>query len=170
MPKPRVAISACLLGEAVRWDGQEKRAPALLAALGPHVEWVPVCPEVGAGFGVPREPIHLERVGDRVRVLSNETRRDVTPALDAFADHEIARLRGLGVCGLVLKSRSPSCGLYDTPIAEAGDMPALGAGHFAFCATGAEPTLPFADENELGDAAACAQFLDRVRAMAGRAG
>ncbi|HYE76890.1 MAG TPA: DUF523 domain-containing protein, partial [bacterium] len=50
----RVGISACLLGEEVRYNGGHKRDFLLLDALGRFVEWVPVCPEVEIGLGVPR--------------------------------------------------------------------------------------------------------------------
>src|SRR5438874_2346955 len=56
----RLGISACLLGQAVRYDGGHKRDPFLAETLGRFVEWVPVCPEVELGLGVPREPIRLE--------------------------------------------------------------------------------------------------------------
>ena len=57
--RPRVGISRCLLGDEVRYDGGHKRDTILIATLGSLVEWVPVCPEVEAGMGTPREPIHL---------------------------------------------------------------------------------------------------------------
>ena len=56
---PRIGISACLLGEEVRYDGSHKRDPYIVETLGPLVEWVPVCPEVELGLGTPREAIRL---------------------------------------------------------------------------------------------------------------
>ncbi|HEU4431459.1 MAG TPA: DUF523 domain-containing protein, partial [Myxococcota bacterium] len=63
MTLPRVGISSCLLGNAVRWDGGHKRDRVVVDLLAPVVEWVPVCPELELGMGVPREPVHLERAG-----------------------------------------------------------------------------------------------------------
>jgi uncharacterized protein YbbK (DUF523 family) len=57
--KPRIGISACLLGQRVRYDGGDKRDRFLTETFGPHVEWVPVCPEAEVGMGVPREPVRL---------------------------------------------------------------------------------------------------------------
>jgi Uncharacterized conserved protein len=57
----RLGISACLLGQEVRFDGGHKRDPFLTDELGKHVEWVPVCPEVEVGMGTPREPLQLVR-------------------------------------------------------------------------------------------------------------
>ncbi|HSN14400.1 MAG TPA: DUF523 domain-containing protein, partial [Anaeromyxobacteraceae bacterium] len=79
--KPRVGISACLLGRAVRWDGRDKRADALLRTLGPRVTWVPVCPEVELGLGVPREPIRLEGRRTAPRLVGVESGTDLSAAM-----------------------------------------------------------------------------------------
>ena len=57
----RLGISACLLGERVRFDGGHKRDPFLVETLGPFVEWVPVCPEIESGMAAPRESLRLLR-------------------------------------------------------------------------------------------------------------
>jgi uncharacterized protein YbbK (DUF523 family) len=59
LPRIRIGISACLLGSRVRYDGQHKRDSFLADELTPLVDWVPVCPEVEVGMGVPREPVRL---------------------------------------------------------------------------------------------------------------
>src|SRR5438067_13678333 len=83
--KPRVGISACLLGERVRHDGGHKRDAWLVDVLGRDVDWVPVCPAVEAGFGTPREPIDLVRgAGDTIRLVALEPRRDVTVPMPRF--------------------------------------------------------------------------------------
>src|SRR5438105_1154407 len=88
----RLGISACLLGQAVRWDGGHKRDPFLAETLGRFVEWVPVCPEVELGLGVPREPIRLE--GDPVapRLLAAKSRQDLTRAMTRLARARVAEL------------------------------------------------------------------------------
>src|SRR4051794_41927804 len=65
--RPRVGVSACLLGQRVRYDAGHKRDPFLTEVLGQHVEWVEVCPEVEAGFGTPREPMRLVLRGSEAR-------------------------------------------------------------------------------------------------------
>ena len=155
---PKVAVSACLLGHAVRYDGGHKHAGSLLAQLDPFVSWVPICPEVGAGFGTPREPVHLERRHGRLRVLGNHSGADGTEAMESFARREIQRLRELGIAGCVLKARSPSCGLHD--VRHEGETPrADGRGLFAERLTEALPGLPVADEVELREPAALDRFL-----------
>src|SRR6188474_3827087 len=78
----RVGVSRCLLGEEVRFDGGHKRDRFLTDVLGRHVEWVPVCPEVEAGFGTPREAMRLVTDGADVRLVTVRTRRDVTGQLE----------------------------------------------------------------------------------------
>ena len=141
--KPRVAVSACLLGESVRWDGGHRRDEGVLATIGPRVEWVPICPEVEIGLGVPRPPIGVGADG-RLRVLS--TGEDLTDRMASFAK---ARLDGLdGIAGFVLKARSPSCD--------------RSFGKFAEAVRARFPGLPVEDEGRLADPAVRAEFLRRV--------
>jgi uncharacterized protein YbbK (DUF523 family) len=122
--RPRVGVSACLLGERVRYDGRDKRHAWLVDVLGPRVEWVPVCPEVEAGFGTPREPMNLARTRDHRLVLvtstaspgdgsavAGEPREDLTAALARTSADRVETLASNGLDGYVLKAGSPSCGL-----------------------------------------------------------
>jgi uncharacterized protein YbbK (DUF523 family) len=114
----RVGISACLLGQTVRYDGGHKRDPFLVEILGRFVEWVPVCPEMDAGFGTPREAMHLVRSGEGIRLVTVNTRRDVTAAMQNAVARRLRTLGAEDLCGYVLKKNSPSCGvlrvkLYD---------------------------------------------------------
>ena len=74
----RLGISACLLGEQVRFDGGHKRDPFLVESLGQFVDWVPVCPEVESGMAAPRESMRLVRVDDEIRLLTNKSVTDET--------------------------------------------------------------------------------------------
>lgn len=65
-----VGISACLLGQEVRFDGGHKQDRFLTETLGPFLQWVPVCPEVELGLGTPREPIRLEQQDVDVRMIT----------------------------------------------------------------------------------------------------
>src|SRR4051812_30370893 len=99
----RIGISSCLLGEAVRFDGGHKRDPFITDVLGRFVEWVPVCPEVEAGFGTPREPMRLVREADRVRLLTVKTAVDLTARLETYSQRRVARLSSETLCGYILK-------------------------------------------------------------------
>jgi uncharacterized protein YbbK (DUF523 family) len=143
----RVGVSACLLGHAVRWDGRHKLEPAL---RGLAVEWVPVCPEVELGLGVPRPPLDI--VGGAL--IESGTGRDLTAAMRGFAARRVAALGRLS--GYVLKLRSPSCD--------------PDRGLFAAALRAACPELPVAAEEELRDPAAGARFWERVAAHHSRGG
>ena len=112
-PPPRIGISSCLLGEAVRHDGGHKRDAYLVETLGPLVEWVPVCPEVEVGLGTPREPIRLVRDASRsggVRLVSRSGKQ-LTARMQRFARGRLRALARAGLSGYILKKDSPSCGM-----------------------------------------------------------
>ena len=148
----RLGVSACLLGEAVRYDGGHKRDPWLTDVLGKRVEWVPVCPELESGMGVPRPPMRLERQGRAVRLVEIASRRDHTARMRHLAVRRLRALRAL--CGYVLKKDSPSCGmtrvkLYGTH----GPARREGTGLFAAALREAWPSLPVEEEGRLHDPA-----------------
>ncbi|RMG17706.1 MAG: DUF523 domain-containing protein [Deltaproteobacteria bacterium] len=159
--KPRIAISRCLLGDAVRYDGGHEEAPFLRQV---EVEWVPVCPEVELGMPVPRERIRLEGAQGCERLVGESSRRDWTEAMRRFARRRIEALLALPVHGFVLKSKSPSCGLGSTKRWIGGQVVRDGTGLFAAEVRTLAPALPLAEERELEDPAALAAFLDRCRA------
>lgn len=151
---PRVGISSCLLGERVRYDGGHKLQQPLLARLKGRVQWVAVCPEAELGLGVPRETIALERVAGDVRLVATGTRRDLTDSMQAWADTRVQEFGGL--CGFVLKARSPSCGLRSAPVIGAA---APQDGLWAASVRARLPWLPLADEAQVAAAEAAEHFL-----------
>lgn len=161
--KPRVGISSCLLGQAVRYDGRHKRDEPLIADLGPRVEWVPVCPEIEIGLGTPRPPIQLQDIGGAVRLIMSSTGRDLTDVMREYSARKADALSGLRLAGYVLKSRSPSCGLGSTPVVGARvGTDELRSGVFAAVLKARFPGLPIEEETRLRDAAARETFLQRV--------
>ncbi len=174
-PRPRVVISACLLGEAVRYDGGHKYDAKLRAGLDRLFVWVPVCPEVEAGLGVPREPMHLEGSSGAPRLVVTATHEDITARVRSLAELQARKLVASGIGGAILKSRSPSCGIRDALILPAPsespatdesttttERPTPGRGVFAAALMRIEPSLPIAAENELEDPVARRRFVDRV--------
>ncbi len=152
--RPRVGVSACLLGEQVRYDGRHKRSRAVVELIGPEVDWVAVCPEVEVGMPVPREPVVLTGAGPRMVGATSGT--DHTGAMLRFAETRIAALDPLD--GYVLKSRSPSCGLAEVPGSPDG------SGLFAAALRRLRPDLPLAEETALDDDARRRDFLAAVHA------
>ncbi|HJU12456.1 MAG TPA: DUF523 domain-containing protein, partial [Candidatus Binataceae bacterium] len=108
----RIGVSSCLLGANVRFDGGHKRSDFLTETLGSFVEFVPVCPEVEIGLGVPRETLRLVRDRDTahgLRLISNNSRTDLTDKMKAYAKRRVAALGRQDLSGYVLKKNSPSC-------------------------------------------------------------
>src|SRR5271156_6345001 len=107
----RIGISACLLGQEVRFDGGHKRSDFLVDIFGPFVEFVPVCPEVEVGLGVPRETLRLVRASAEIRLIGNKSGADQTLAMRRYSDRRTVELADDDLSGYVLKKDSPSCGM-----------------------------------------------------------
>jgi uncharacterized protein YbgA (DUF1722 family)/uncharacterized protein YbbK (DUF523 family) len=159
----RLGISACLLGEAVRWDGGHKRDEFLTDTLGAWVEWVPVCPEVELGLGVPRETIRLEGRPASPRLVAVGSRRDLTADMQALAERRVAVLARLDLSGYVLKKDSPSCGMERVRVHGGSGPPArIGVGAFARVLMERLSPLPVEEEGRLHDPELRESFIERV--------
>ena len=91
----RLGVSTCLLGENVRFDGGHARDRFVTDVLGKWFEWVPVCPEVELGMGIPRPTIRLVEEGDGLHLVAPATGEDLTGRMHAYADEKIAELQRL---------------------------------------------------------------------------
>ncbi len=148
----RLGISSCLLGEQVRFDGGHKHDRFLTDVLGPYVEWVPVCPEVEMGMGVPREAVRLEGTVEAPRMVGTRTRIDHSAAMRRFAAARIRRLADLDLHGYVFKKGSPSCGVERVRVYGSAGMPSRnGRGMFAAAFIDAFPLVPVEEEGRLND-------------------
>lgn len=166
----RVGISSCLLGQEVRHDGGHKRDRTITGTLGSIFEWVPVCPEVEMGLGVPRPPLRIEGDPDDPRLVFVESREEITGAMRAWARERLEQLAGAGLCGYILKRDSPSCGKEGVRIHRtAGDPPTRdGRGLFARLLAERLPLLPLEEEDGLRDTSRHHAFVERVFAYARR--
>ena len=163
----RVGVSSCLLGETVRYDGGHKRDVYLREVLGRFVEWVPVCPELESGLGVPRPPMRLVRDGDSVRLVEIESGADHTRAVARWASARLRALRTLALCGYILKKDSPSCGMERVKVYGGAGMPERnGTGIYASALREAFPNLPVEEEGRLHDPELRENFIERVFAYA----
>ena len=159
----RIGVSACLLGDEVRYDGGHKRDAFLTNALGPFVEWVKVCPEVESGMGTPRESIRLVDESGRVRLLTVKTGVDHTASMTAFSATRVIALGDEDLCGYVLKKDSPSCGMTRVKV-YSGKGPGVktGVGIFAQALLARFPDLPVEEEGRLTDPRLRENFIERV--------
>jgi uncharacterized protein YbgA (DUF1722 family)/uncharacterized protein YbbK (DUF523 family) len=160
----RIGISACLLGDEVRFDGGHKRDPFLTDVLGPHVEWVRVCPEVEVGMGTPRETLRLVRDGTGpVRMLTTRTHIDHTEAMERWSRRRLEELAGEDLSGYVLKKDSPSCGMERVKVFGNGGMPQRnGRGIYAAALLERFSNLPVEEEGRLSDPILRENFIERV--------
>jgi uncharacterized protein YbgA (DUF1722 family)/uncharacterized protein YbbK (DUF523 family) len=185
-PKLRLGVSSCLLGSKVRYDGQHKRNAFLVDVLGPFVEWVPVCPELELGLGVPREPIRLvapqgapkaERgsaarthlaPSAAPRLVAERSGRDLTEAMRRYAEARVRELEKLGLSGWVTKKDSPSCGMERVRVySPRGGPPRRdGVGMFVAALSARLPLLPIEEEGRLEDPALRESFVERIFAHA----
>jgi uncharacterized protein YbgA (DUF1722 family)/uncharacterized protein YbbK (DUF523 family) len=159
----RLGISSCLLGELVRYDGGHKRDRFLVDTLGPYVEWVPVCPELEVGMGVPRESILLEKNAATVRLVAIKSRQDHTVAMEKWSRKRLAELAKEDLCGYILKSRSPSCGMERVAVYDENGVPSkVGVGMFAEPMLERFPDLPVEEEGRLHDPKLRENFIERI--------
>lgn len=165
--RPRVVVSECLELSAVRYNAQAIRAP-IVKELAAHVDLVPVCPEVGIGLGVPRDPIRLVQIEAGVGLYQPSTDRWLTDGMAGFADGFLSRV-GV-VDGFLLKSRSPSCGIKDVKVyggAGPGASPSgKAAGLFAAAVLERFGGHPVEDEGRLTNRRIREHWLTRVFALA----
>src|SRR5690606_28546852 len=147
--KPRIAVSACLTGQPVRYDGGDRYDGTVARVLRRWLLLQEYCPEIAIGLGVPRAPIQVLRTADGLRVRGvTDSGQDVTHALRGFADTLPASLSGA-----VLKARSPSCGVDNTPVwNEQGEQIDTASGAFAARLVERAPLLPMISETALAHA------------------
>jgi uncharacterized protein YbgA (DUF1722 family)/uncharacterized protein YbbK (DUF523 family) len=161
--KPKLGISACLLGQNVRYDGAHKRDNFLSDTVGRFVEWVAVCPEVEVGMGVPRETLRLVGPPDKPQLIAERSGKDWTHAMHRFAAVRMRQLVELKLAGYVFKKNSPSCGVERVRVYGAKNLPVRrGRGLFAAAVMARFPLMPVEEEGRLNDPALRENFIDRV--------
>lgn len=163
----RIGVSACLLGRPVRYDGGHKRDRYVTDILGQYFEFVPVCPEVECGLGVPREPMRLEGDPAAPRLVASKTRLDLTERLTAWARDRAGELAGENLAGYLFKAKSPSCGLFRVKVFGASGAPVpRGTGLFARIFQERFPLLPVEEEGRLQDAKLRENYIERLFTLA----
>ena len=147
--KPRVVVSRCLGFAACRYNGQVLPCRTV-QQLEPFVEFLPVCPEMEIGLGVPRNPVRVVVRDGRRRLVQQIAERDVTAHMTRFCDEYLGSLSEID--GFLLKSRSPSCGIKDVKqYARLGKVAPIGrgAGFFGGAVLERFAGLPVEDEGRL---------------------
>ncbi len=159
----RVGISSCLMGAKVRYNGGHKQDLNVKDSLSHYFEWVRVCPEVEIGMGTPREAVRLQGVPENPRMVGVNSGRDWTELMNLYSRQKSELLKQMNLHGYILKSKSPSCGLYRVKVyTEEGSSSTPDKGLFARALTAAMPNLPIEEEGRLNDAHLRENFIVNV--------
>lgn len=165
-PRPRVVVSKCLEFEACRYNGQVIR-DAFVKGLERHVDYLPVCPEVEIGLGVPRFPVRIVSQDNKSRLVQPATGKDLTEEMVDFCEKFLSSTEK--VDGFILKFRSPSCGMKDVRIygkAEKSPSIGKGSGFFGGDVLGRFQGLAVEDEGRLKSLRIREHFLTKLFALA----
>jgi uncharacterized protein YbgA (DUF1722 family)/uncharacterized protein YbbK (DUF523 family) len=161
MTRPVVAISSCLLGQEVRFDGGHKKDNWIVGPLSGYLDYRPICPEVAIGLGIPRPPIHLVGDPQRPRAVGvKDESMDVTLPLEDFARQTASGLDD--VSGYILKSKSPSCGMERVKLYGQHGGQKAASGIHARVIMERLPNLPVEEDGRLNDPVLRENFITRV--------
>jgi uncharacterized protein YbbK (DUF523 family) len=119
----RLGVSSCLLGADVRFDGGHKHDRFLTDTLGQYVEFVPVCPEVECGLGVPQESMRLVGNPQSPHLVTIRTPVDHTDRMLSLARKRVKELEKEDLCGFIFKNGSPSSGMERVKVRNEKGMP-----------------------------------------------
>lgn len=161
-PRPRLVCSKCIEHEPCRWNGLLISSETV-RLLKPYVEFVPICPEVEIGLGVPRDPVRLVSLDDQLRLVQPASGRDLTNEMKTMTEAFLSSLQDID--GFILKSRSPSCGLKDVKVYHPEGKAVLstkGVGLFAEAVKRRFSSLALEDEGRLTNYALRHHFLIRI--------
>ena len=159
----RLGISSCLLGAEVRYDGGHKRDRYITDFLGEWFDWVPVCPELEIGLGVPRPTIQLESGEPDPQLIEPISGEVLTGRMESYARDTVDQLRKAGLDGFIFKGASPSCGVERVKVFGQDELPARnGIGVFARVLIRRWPDLPVAEDGWVSDPDRRREFFERV--------
>lgn len=163
--KAKLGVSACLLGQPVRFDGGHKHTPLVTQTLGQFFDFVPFCPEMAIGLGAPRQTLRLVGEATQPRAVGNRDGADYSADLSAYGRQSAAQLLAgpERICGFVVKKDSPSCGMQRVRVYGENGIPSrAGVGLFTRELLLAHPWLPVEEEGRLQDPRLRENFIERV--------
>jgi len=162
----KIGVSSCLLGKEVRYNGGHSQDRYITEILSRYFKFVDVCPEVEAGFGIPRETMRLVGSPDAPRLLTTKTGKDFTDRMLNWARHRVVELEGEDLCGFIFKKNSPSSGMERVKIyTEKGHPSNRGTGLFAKTFMAHFPLVPVEEDGRLNDPQLRENFIERIFAI-----
>lgn len=159
----KLGVSTCLLGENVRWNGGHARSRFITDTLARYVDFVPVCPEVEAGFPVPRETFRLTGDPENPRLVTTKSGVDHTQRMEQWARRRVDELSKENLCGFIFKKDSPNSGLMRVKVYNDSGMPVKqGVGLFARAFTVKFPRIPVEEDGRLNDPLLRENFIEQI--------
>ncbi|POF51640.1 DUF523 and DUF1722 domain-containing protein, partial [Vibrio vulnificus] len=159
----KIGISACVLGDQVRFDGGHKQSRFVVQELMPHFSFVPVCPEVGMGMPVPRPTIRL--ISNEERIAMVETKnpdKDYTEQMLSYSEQQVDRLMAHSLSGYIVCAKSPTCGMEKVKVYKAHGAEKEGVGLYTQTLMRKMPWLPVEEDGRLNDPVLRENFITRV--------
>lgn len=160
--KPRVLVSRCIEFDACRWNVERVSDP-WVAHFKDYFDFIPVCPELEIGLGLPRPPIRIVKIDECDHLIQPLTGLDISEKMSQFSQNFLDNIPEIDGC--ILKSRSPSCGLSDVKFySSKRDVLSLGktCGFFGRSILERYPHLAIEDENRLKNFRLREHFLTRL--------
>jgi uncharacterized protein YbgA (DUF1722 family)/uncharacterized protein YbbK (DUF523 family) len=164
--KINVGVSACVIGEKVRFDSGHKLNRFVADELTRHFSFLPVCPEVGIGLPVPRPAIRL--VSDQQRIALVEAKdpgNDLTSAMQDYSRNKVAELSQQELCGYIVCAKSPTCGMERVKVYKRNRADKEGVGLFTRELMAQMPWLPVEEDGRLNDPYLRENFVSRVYSL-----
>lgn len=162
--RPKIAVSACLVGQKVRHNGDAAESRVLTTEWANYLEILPICPEIGIGMEVPRSKIRLTKIDGKLGLVNPNDGEEFTNKMLSYAETQSDLLAFEGICGFVFNNDSASCGLESVNVYH-DDNPTPtqnGRGLFAMVFTSLNPQIPVINEARLSDPRQAEHFLARV--------
>ena len=163
----KIGVSSCLLGKEVRYNGGHSHDRYITGTLGKYFSFVDVCPEVEAGFGIPRETLRLVGDPESPRLLTSRSSKDCTDTMLNWARKRVKELADENLCGFIFKSKSPSSGMERVKVYTEKGFPGSnrGVGLFARTFMAKFPLIPVEEEGRLHDEVLRENFIERIFAL-----
>lgn len=160
--KIKIAVSSCLLGEAVRYDGTDKHIEFITQQLALNYNLISLCPEMAIGMGVPRAPIHLVDDGSVIQAVGiDNPEKNMTKPLMQYGNEVVKSYPD--VCGYIFKMNSPSCGIKNVKVLNAqGQYERKGQGIYVAAILSRLPLLPVINEEDCLNKEKMESFIERV--------
>lgn len=163
--KPKILISKCLGFDNCRYNGAIVQFD-LLDKMKDQIEFIPLCPEIEIGLGLPRESLRLIKVQDGIELVQPKSKKYLTDDMKKYSEEILKDISDID--GLILKGRSPSCGIKDVKVYSGMEKsPVIGKSKGLFAAEMEKhfPYLPIEEEGRLTNLIIREHFFTKLYAI-----